>query len=355
MNMKEGTIVINTNVNNTHKSKVALQLYNIDFEHLISNSLDYIANFLQFYLDQGTGNFYLPPLGINKNNLVMPNLTNNIKLIGVDTGHTIYYDSNITSRQLAHQILTKYLKHLKRDYDKQQQGDLIKLHNLLVKKPNKLLFSRDSYENYLVQNFDYLTTPEQIVSTYLTDNFIKKILIQLGNISHINSSAVNILLDYLRTLSYQKNDINYQTVIDILYKIINDNYHIKMIYDQHLTYINVRLFSTKTKLTLPINMIIDECSLGAAHTNQNISIKIMNQSDLNCFITDIIKQVNLDYQVNSNTYIKKFLENFFTGLLSFPNIAIQICQQKGLIEHELQTEKDVERRVVLNYLLHLAE
>lgn len=354
MNTKEGTIVINTNVNNTHKSKVALQLYNIDFDHLISNSLDYIANFLQFYLDQGEGNFYLPPLGIN-NNLIIPNLTNNIKLIGVDTGHTIYYDGQITSRQLAHQILTKYLKHLKRDYDKQQQGDLIKLHNLLVKKPNKLLFSRDSYENYLVQNLDYLTTPEQIVRTYLSDNFIKKILIQLGNICHINSSAVNALLDYLRTLSYYKNDINYQTIIDILYKIINDNYHIKMIYDQHLTYINVRLFSTKTKLTLPINMIIDEYSLGTAHTKQNISIKIMNQSDLNCFITDIIKQVNLDYQVNSNTYIKKFLENLFAGLLSFPNITIQICQQKNLIEHELQTEKNIERREVLNYLLHLTE
>lgn len=346
---KEGKTMIDTKIANTDTK---LHLYNIDFNHLVENSLPSMMSFFKPYLKQGAGSFTLPELGINKKQIITPRLIKDYQgLIALKRIKPITYNGRDTLKVFTLKVLNNYLNWLKLLYKKQRKFDYQQITNCIHKSKNyeTLLFSPQSYSNYVAAHVkigdargiaeDYLMLDPQY-------NFINDLVTITTQVKTINNDALADIINYLFDVS-NKNKVDNAKIAFLtnwLQQLVLRKNNIRIVaINQNVNYeemteslvkLIVRFLKQKS-CTLPLH-ILAEIYFGKQELQQiKFTFKLINQDDLNIFVDDLVNFSSNPPDLSvAFAYVSSILE-----IGDFLNCQIILGNQRNLITDKIKALK----------------
>ena len=346
---KEGKTMIDTKIANTDTK---LHLYDIDFDHLVENSLPSMMSFFKPYLKQGAGSFTLPELGISKEQIITPRLIKDYQgLIALKRIKPITYNGRDTLKVFTLKVLNNYLNWLKLLYKKQRKFDYQQITNCIHKSKNyeTLLFSPQSYSNYVAAHVgigdargiaeDYLMLDPQY-------NFINDLVAIVAQVKTINNDALADIINYLFDVS-NKNKVDNAKMaflINWLQQLVLGKNSIKIILiNQNVNYgemteslveLIVRFLKHKS-CELPLHMLA-KIDFGKPELQPiKFTFKLINQDDLNIFVDDLVNFSSNPPDLSITfTYVSTILK-----IRGFQNCQIILGNQRNLITAKIKALK----------------
>lgn len=346
---KEGKIMIDTKIANTDTK---LHLYDIDFDHLVENSLPSMMSFFKPYLKQGAGSFTLPELGINEEQIITPRLIKDYRgLIALKRVKPITYNGRDTLETFTLTVLNNYINWLKLLYKKQRKFDYQQITNCIRKSKNyeTLLFSPQSYSKYVATHVkigdargiaeDYLMLDPQY-------NFINDLVAIVAQVKTINNDALADIINYLFDVS-NKNKVDNAKMaflINWLQQLVLGKNSIKIILiNQNVNYgemteslveLIVRFLKHKS-CELPLHMLA-KIDFGKPELQPiKFTFKLINQDDLNIFVDDLVNFSSNPPDLSITfTYVSTILK-----IRGFQNCQIILGNQRNLITAKIKALK----------------
>lgn len=348
---KEGNTMIDTKIANTDTK---LHLYNIDFNHLVENSLPSMMSFFKPYLKQGAGSFTLPELGINKEQIITPRLIKGYQgLIALKRVKPITYNGRDTLKVFTLKVLNNYLNWLKLLYKKQRKFDYQQITNCIHKSKNyeTLLFSPQSYSNYVATHIK-IGDARGIAEDYLMldpqHNFINDLVAIATQVKTINNDTLANIINYLFDVS-NKNKVDNAKMAFLtnwLQQLVLGENNIKIIMiNQKVNYeemtkslVELIVRFLKQKLcTLPLHMLA-EIYFGRQELQQmKFTFKLINQDDLNIFVDDLVNFSSNPPDLSvAFAYVSSILK-----IGDFQNCQIILGNQRNLITAKIKALKSL--------------
>ena len=302
---KEGKTMIDTKIANTANTDTKLHLYNVDFNHLVENSLPSMMSFFKPYLKQGAGSFTLPELGINKKQIITPRLIKDYQgLIALKRVKPITYNGRDTLKVFTLKVLNNYLNWLKLLYKKQRKLDYQQITNCIHKSKNyeTLLFSPQSYNNYVAAHVK-IGDARGIAEDYLMldpqHNFINDLVAIVTQVKTINNDALADIINYLFDVR-NKNKVDNAKMAFLtnwLQQLVLGKNNIKIVLiNQNVDYEEmtkslvelIARFIKQKSCELPLHMLA-EIYFGRQELQPiKFTFKLTNQDDLDIFVDDLV-------------------------------------------------------------------
>ena len=267
-----------------------LPLIKIDFDHLVTDNLPAMCDYLVPYFNQGKGKFKLKPLGITPDGKVLPKLKEGNYLLGLKQARTVTINKEKSVTELATKILENYRTWLKTRYQEQKTNSTEDLTSLITTNPNTMLFTLRDYTDFIVSqlakddvydlNFEYLRRDQQ-------DVVMTKLLAKLKSMSEIGVHLINTILDYIndvtaKTVTY---DQQAKPLVNFLYQVLLNRTTITINYDAIFSPWLAPMFTkyVADKIELPISTF-SSTTWKSIH-KLPITIVIANADDLQYFVS----------------------------------------------------------------------
>lgn len=341
--------MIDTKIANTDTK---LHLYNINFDHLVENSLPSMMSFFKPYLKQGSGSFTLPELGINKEQIITPRLIKDYQgLIALKRVKPITYNGRDTLKVFTLKVLNNYLNWLKLLYKKQRKFDYQQITNCIHKSKNyeTLLFSPQSYSNYVATHVK-IGDARGIAEDYLMldpqHNFINDLVAIATQIKTINNDALADIINYLFDVS-NKNKVDNAKMAFLtnwLQQLVLGKNNIKIVLiNQNVNYEGMTKslvdlifrFLKQKSCTLPLHMLAEIYFRKQELQQIKFTFKLINQDDLNIFVDDLV-------HFSSNPPDLSIIFTYVSNILKisgFQNCQIILGNQRNLITAKIKALK----------------
>lgn len=322
-----------------------LHLYDIDFNHLVENSLPSMMSFFEPYLKQGAGSFTLPELGINDEQVITPRLIKDYQgLIALKRVKPIVYDGHDTLKGFTLKVLNNYINWLKLLYKKQRKFDYQQITNYIRKSKNyeTLLFSPQSYSNYVAAHVK-IGDARGIAKDYLMldpqHNFINNLVAIVTQVKTINNDALADIVNYLFDVS-NKNKVDDAKMVFLtnwLQQLVLGENSIKIVLiNQNVNYEEmtkslvelIAKFIKQKSCKLPLHMLA-EIYFGKQELQQiKFTFKLINQDDLDIFVEDLVGSSIIFAYVSSILKIS-----------GFQNCQIILGNQRNLVTAKIKAIK----------------
>lgn len=267
-----------------------LPLIKIDFDHLVTDNLPAMCDYLVPYFNQGKGKFKLKPLGITPDGKVLPKLKEGNYLLGLKQARTVTISKEKSVTELATEILKNYRTWLKTRYQEQKTGSTEDITSLITTNPNTMLFTPRAYTNFVVSqlakddvcdlNFEYLRRDH-------SDIVMTKLLTKLKSMTEIDVHLVNTILDYIndvtaKTVAY---DQQAKPLVNFLYQVLLGRTTITINYDAIFSSWLTPMFTkyVADKIELPVSTF--SSNTWKSIRKLPITIVITNADDLQYFVS----------------------------------------------------------------------
>lgn len=352
-NLKRKKIkMINTKTTDIDNS--SLHFYNIDFDHIIANSLPDMMDFLKPYLKQGTGSFKLPALGINKEGIVTPKLIYQYdSLIALKRTETVVYNGHDTLKVFTLKVLNNYMNWLKLLYKKQKKFNYQQITNCIRKSKHyeTLLFSPQSYSKYVVAHVK-MGDARGIAEDYLMmdpqHNFINDLVVITTQVKTINNDTLASVINYLFDVS-NNNKVDNATITFLtnwLQQLVLGKNNIKtVLINKNINYERmakslvglITRFLKHKSYELPLHMLA-EVYFGKPELKQiKFTFKLINQDDLDIFVDDLV-----DFSGTSSASSITFAYVYsILKINGFQNCQIDLGNERNLITDKIKVLKSL--------------
>lgn len=342
-------MVLDTTFNAERHNNTNLQLPIIDYNAIYNNSLNDIMLYLKAYLNQGQGQYQLDPFTLVNHNHILPVLFEHgfYQKGAIGPAYKLKYNGCDSLKDTATKIINKYLRWLKKQYDKQSTGNFKVLEQAICN--STFIFTPAALGKYLVDHLDQFTeTPHtyQIQDFLLTgtnDAYLIDLLLDYDKYYELNSSAIKLVF----TIITQKNlrDIETAELVNKIYHSINGLNDTYIKYDTFsLNYDCIYNFFGKRKLVMPLNALTQQATFN--NHLYKIEIKLVNQADLNCFISALINNHLFGLTEHAINWVNDWLT-------SSPQVTLNTTVGLNLIKQKYYSLRsdDTATRLILQYLL----
>ena len=341
--------MLDTTFNIKRHNNTNLQLPIIDYNAIYNNSINDIMLYLKAYLNQGQGQYQLDQFTLVNYNHILPVLfeTSCYQDAATSPAYKLKYNGYDSLKDIATKIINKYLRWLKEQYNKQSTGDFKVLEQAICNRT--FIFTPTVLGKYLVDHLDQFTeTPntyqiQDFLLTGINYTYLIDLLLEYDKYYELNSSAIRLIF----TIIMQKNlyDVDVTELINKIYHSLNGLNHTKIKYDTFsLNYTCIYHVFGKRKLVMPLNALTQQATFD--NKLNKIEIKLVNQADLDCFISTLINNHLFGCVKHAISWVNDWL-------ISSPHVVLNTTIGLDLIKqkyHNLRSN-DTDTRLILQYLL----